>query len=209
MTDGDRPRLRILVADGDTPRRSQVANTLAGLGHDVLDRASELSELGVVTAQERPDVAVVIVGDASERALEIIGRIVREAACPVIAILDVEDPAFVRKAAARGIFAYLSGEEAESFQSSIDVVLRRFAEYHDLEGAFGRRAVTERAKGILMERYSIGERDAFEMLRSHARGSGRKIVDVAEAILASHRLLPGEASRAAPSQPLAPPPQAD
>ena len=45
------------------------------------------------------------------------------------------------------------------------IVLRRFAEYHDLEGAFGRRALTERAKGILMERHSIDEDRAFEMLR--------------------------------------------
>ena len=36
-------------------------------------------------------------------------------------------------------------------------MLRRFAEYHDLEGAFGRRALTERAKGILMERHSVDE----------------------------------------------------
>ena len=51
----------------------------------------------------------------------------------------------------------------------IDMVLRRFAEYHDLEGAFGRRAVTERAKGILMERHSIGEDAAFDLLRAHSR----------------------------------------
>jgi len=44
-------------------------------------------------------------------------------------------------------------------------VLRRFAEYHDLQGAFGRRALTERAKGILMERHGIDEASAFEMLR--------------------------------------------
>ncbi len=192
MAGTEMPQLRILVADGDTPRRVQVVETLGGLGHTVLGRTTDLENLGRVTAEEQPDVAIVIVGDASDHALEVIGRIVREAACPVIAILDVEDPAFVRRAAARGIFAYLSGREvAEGFQSSIDIVLRRFAEYHDLEGAFGRRAVTERAKGILMERYSIGEQEAFEMLRSHARSSSRKIVDVAEALLASHRLLPG------------------
>jgi hypothetical protein len=51
----------------------------------------------------------------------------------------------------------------------IDIVLRRFAEYHDLEGAFGGRAVTERAKGILMERHSVDEADAFGMLRDHSR----------------------------------------
>jgi AmiR/NasT family two-component response regulator len=75
-------------------------------------------------------------------------------------------------------------------------VLRRFTEYHDLEGAFGRRAVTERAKGILMERHSVDEARAFELLRDHARNTNRKLVDVANAIVDGHRLLPGR-----PSQP--------
>jgi AmiR/NasT family two-component response regulator len=70
--------------------------------------------------------------------------------------------------------------------------LQRFGEYHDLEGAFARRAVTERAKGILMERHGIDERAAFEMLRNHARRTNRKIVDVAESILESHPLLPSQ-----------------
>ena len=69
-------------------------------------------------------------------------------------------------------------------------MLRRFAEYHDLEGAFGRRALTERAKGILMERHSIDEASAFEMLRDHSRDANRKLVDIAAAVVDGHRLLP-------------------
>ena len=69
-------------------------------------------------------------------------------------------------------------------------VLRRFAEYHDLEGAFGRRAVTERAKGILMERHSVDERSAFAMLLSTSRNTNRKLIDVATAVVDGHRLLP-------------------
>ena len=57
-------------------------------------------------------------------------------------------------------------------------------------GAFARRAITERAKGILMERHSIDEKRAFEMLRDEARRSNRKIVDVAEAVAMSVNLLP-------------------
>ena len=76
------------------------------------------------------------------------------------------------------------------WQSSIDIVLRRFAEYHDLEGAFGRRAVTERAKGILMERHSVDESAAFDMLREHSRSANRKLVDIASAVVDGHRLLP-------------------
>jgi AmiR/NasT family two-component response regulator len=84
------------------------------------------------------------------------------------------------KRAQRGIFAYITlGQAASALQSSLDVVLSRFAEYHGLEGAFARRAITERAKGILMERHSIDEKRAFEMLRDQARRSNRKIIEVA------------------------------
>jgi AmiR/NasT family two-component response regulator len=69
-------------------------------------------------------------------------------------------------------------------------VLRRFAEYHDLQGAFGRRALTERAKGILMERHSVDEAAAFKMIRDHSRASNLRLVDVATAVVDGHRLLP-------------------
>src|SRR6266511_5889063 len=141
----------------------------------------------------------VIGGVRSVHSLGMIDRIVREAACPVIAVLAVQDRQFIDEAARRGIFAYLAHEEeAGELQSSMDIVLRRFAEYHNLEGAFGRRALLERAKGILMERHSIDEHAAFEMLRQGARRTSRKVVDVAEAVLSAHPMLPGSTSRARP-----------
>jgi hypothetical protein len=83
----------------------------------------------------------------------------------------------------------------------IDIVLRRFAEYHDLEGAFGRWAVTERAKGILMERHSIDANAAFDMLREHSRGTNRKLVDIASAVVDGYALLPKQAGLAVQHQP--------
>jgi response regulator NasT len=70
----------------------------------------------------------------------LIETIVQEAACPVILLIHTPDPGFVREASKRGIFAYITDADAKDWQSSIDIVLRRFAEYHDLEGAFGRRS---------------------------------------------------------------------
>lgn len=183
-------RLRILVADGRREILDEVAHTVSGLGHDVVGEA-DLGDVAALTASLRPDAAIVIVGESSAHALELIGKIVTEASCPVIAILDVEDEAFIREAARRGIFAYITmGREAAALQSSLDVVLSRFAEYHGLEGAFARRAITERAKGILMERHAIDEKQAFTMLREEARRTNRKITDVAEAVALSVRLLP-------------------
>ena len=183
-------RLRILVADGRGARLDEVARAVSSLGHDVVGEAT-LLDVAALTASLRPDAAIVFVGESSEHALELIGKIVTEAACPVIAILDVEDEAFIHQAAKRGIFAYITlGRDASALQSSLDVVLSRFAEYQGLEGAFARRAITERAKGILMERHSIDEQLAFEMLRDEARRSNHKLIEIAEAVTMSVNLLP-------------------
>jgi response regulator NasT len=182
--------LRVLVTDGTGQRLEEVGAAVAGLGHVVIARHTSLADVGEITAREHADVALVIVGETGDHALEMIDRIVHEAACPVIAVLDVEDRNFVKEAARRGIFAYVTSEEARELQSAIDIVLRRFAEYRNLEGAFGRRAVTERAKGILMERHGIDEHAAFEMLRRSARETQTKLVDVAEVVIRGHRLLP-------------------
>ena len=153
-------------------------------------REINVEDVGPAIARERPDVALVGLGESSEHALRLIEKIVHEAACPVIVLLHAANPEFVSEAAKRGVFAYITDAEGADWQSSIDIVLRRFAEYQALEGAFGRRAVTERAKGILMERHSVDETAAFEMLREHARSTNWKLVDVASAVVEGHRLLP-------------------
>jgi AmiR/NasT family two-component response regulator len=185
------PRLRVLVTDEPGARLDEVTETVADLGHDVIARESLLPEVARITATEGPDVALVIVHRGDLIALEMIDRIVHEATCPVIAVLDVQDRAFIEEAAKRGIFAYIAhADDAQEMQSSIDIVLRRFAEYHDLEGAFSRRAVTERAKGILMERHGVDEQTAFAMLRDESRRTNRKLIDLAEAVVTSLSMLP-------------------
>ena len=182
--------LRVLIANERRDRLALVAPIVAALGHEVIAREIEVADVGAVTARERPDVALVGLGESSQHALQLIEKIVQEAACPVIVLIHAPDPDFIKEASKRGIFAYITDAEAKDWQSSIDIVLRRFAEYHDLEGAFGRRAVTERAKGIRMERHSVDETAAFAMLRDHSRAGNRKLVDVAAAVVDGYRLLP-------------------
>jgi response regulator NasT len=119
----------------------------------------------------------------------------------VIALMEVPQPDFISRAAERGIYAYVQPVTAETVQGALDVALRRHAdaerlseEVNELEGALQRRAVIERAKGILMERHSLDDRTAFEMLRSHARSNNRKLVEVARAVSEGHLLLPRERS---------------
>jgi response regulator NasT len=181
--------LRVLIANEREDRIGRVQTVVEALGHQVIVTSTDVAAVAQLTSDARPDVALVGLGDDSEHALQLIEQIVQEAACPVIALLAGQDPRFVEEAAKRGVFAYLADGEAEQLDSALGIVLRRFAEYHNLEGAFARRAVTERAKGILMERYGIDEGAAFERLRDQARRSGRRLVDVAQSVCDSHLLL--------------------
>lgn len=182
--------LRVLIANERRDRLALVAPIVAELGHEVIAREIDVEDVGAVTARERPDVALVGLGESSEHALHLVEKIVRESACPVIVLLHAPDADFVKEASKRGAFAYITDADAKDWQSSIDIVLRRFTEYHDLEGAFGRRAQIELAKGILMERHSVDQASAFELLREQSRSTNRKVVDVASAVVDGHRLLP-------------------
>jgi len=181
--------LRVLIANERRDRLDLLAEVVAGLGHEVIAREVDVREVAAVTAREHPDVALVGLGLSSTHALELIGQIVREASCPVIALLAARDPAYVREAAKRGVFAYIIDTTPEELQSAIDITLQRFTEYHNLQGAFGRRAVIEQAKGILMASHAIDAERAFAMLREHSQHNGRKLADVAAAVVESHLLL--------------------
>ncbi len=105
------------------------------------------------------------------------------------------------RAAERGISAYVDSGDPQNVQAAIEVAIRRYREaaklsekVDQLESALDRRAVIERAKGIVMERHGISERDAFERLREHARAGNRRVVDIAQAVVDGHALLPARSS---------------
>jgi len=93
MPEKDTEHLRILIANERRDRLELLAQVVTKLGHEVIAREVEVREVGAVTAQEQPDVALVGLGLSSEHALELISEIVHEASCPVIALLSTNDPA--------------------------------------------------------------------------------------------------------------------
>src|SRR5436190_4952926 len=79
--------LRILIANERQDRLELLARVVVGLGHEVVAREIDVASVAAVTTEVRPDVALVGLGVSSEHALQLIGEIVREASCPVIALL--------------------------------------------------------------------------------------------------------------------------
>jgi response regulator NasT len=187
-------RLQVLIANERAERLDSVTAIVEGLGHEIVARGIDVRDVGPLSRSTGADVALVGLGLDGEHALDQISSIVREAACPVIALLDARDPSYVHEAAKRGVFAYvvLDDDDSGDVENALDITLRRFAEFQNLQGAFGRRAVIEQAKGILMERNRIDADAAFALLKSHSQQSGQKVIDVAQAITQTHLLLPSE-----------------
>jgi response regulator NasT len=131
-------RLRVLIANQRPDRLELLSQVVHGLGHELVAREIRVEEVAGVTARERPDVALVGLGESSEHALQLISEIVRGAFCPVIALMETFDGGWIDQAAQRGVYAYIVDSRPEELQSAIDITLRRFAEFHSLQGAFER-----------------------------------------------------------------------
>lgn len=190
MHEANSERLRILVVNRGEGHGTRAAARMAVLGHDVVAGEIASIDASAVAAYGWPDLALVDVGAGSIPAFELVERLAGAVAFPVVVVTDDADPAFGREAAARGAFGCVAHEDHDTWEGTIEVAVRRFHDYYRLAAAFERRAVIERAKGVLMERHSVGERDAFEVLRRHARDANRRLVDVAVNILDGHMLLP-------------------
>jgi two-component system, response regulator PdtaR len=134
------------------------------------------------TSQPEPDIVINVAG--SNGAIPVVQELRRS--CPVVSFVADAPDRLLRSAAYAGVAVYVLGEDRNAWAKVIEVALRPLAAVQELEGALQRRAVIERAKGVLMERRAIRERDAFELLRREARGTNRRVVDVAAAVL-DHR----------------------
>jgi response regulator NasT len=191
--------LTVLLADEDEAALERLGEVLQGLGHEVTPFAVSVDEAAELIVREDPDLTIVVVHRNDDHALALISEAVESASGPVIAQLRRRDDDidFVARAAERGISAYLESDDPQQLQAAIEVTIRRYREaarlnekVEQLETALERRAVIERAKGILMERHGVDDASAFALLRDHARSGNRRVVDVARAVVEGHALLP-------------------
>lgn len=184
--------LRMIAADENPKALRRTAQLLEDLGHEVTACTASVREACELIARDDPDAAVVVVHQDEDHALNLVDELSEALSGPVIALIGDADAAFVEAAAARGLDAVASEPTADGLQAAIEVAMRRHAEraalteqVGQLEFALERRALIERAKGRLMERHDLGEREAFERLRAEARSRNMTVVSLAQEITAS------------------------
>jgi response regulator NasT len=186
----------VVAADEIEDRLRQLVDLLRQGGHTVVAAEIDLTAVRRRIEDTSADLAVVSVHAQPTHALELIETINDTAECPIVLLLDDEDPEMVREAAERGLDAYATSHTVDALQSAIALARHRFTEFdalgsqvRHLEAGARRRALIEQAKGVLMERHDIDDRTAYQRLRAKARSDRISLAEVARSVLRARGLL--------------------
>ena len=131
MSSRETQHLRVLIANERRDRLELVVPIVASLGHEVIAREIEVNDGrdGDLPGAARTFLRWTWREPNHAEVMMELG--LHEAECPVIVLIHAPDPDFVREASKRGVFAYITDGDADALQNNIDIVLRRFAEFHD------------------------------------------------------------------------------
>lgn len=190
-------RLSIVVVERDRERALLIVDSLKAAGdHDVFVIAEETG-LARRISERNPDVVLVDIASPSRDMLEELTLASSPLDRPVAMFVDQSDDRLTTAAIEAGVSAYVvDGLRAERIKPVLDAAIARFHMFrrmrNELEAtkrALEERKIIDRAKGVLMKARGLGEDEAYALLRKTAMDQGRKVVDVAEALVTAAGLL--------------------
>jgi response regulator NasT len=189
------PRI-LLINDTDKPI-GELRSALLEAGHEVLGEVANIAALLKAVETHQPDVVIVDVDSPSRDALEQLALINRHAPRPVVMFSADGDEQLIRAAIGAGVTAYIvDGLSPARLRPIIQVALARFEQQAHLRRQLDEvqqqlqdRKLIEQAKGVLMEKRGLSERDAYAALRQQAMKLNLKLADVARRVLGMAELL--------------------
>ena len=184
---------RILLAEDETIIRLDLRGLLEKAGFDVCAEARDGEEAVALARTEAPDLALLDVKMPKLDGIDAARQILDERPIPIVMVTAYGEHDLVSRAIEAGVFGYLVKPFRESdLLPAIATARARHAELvavreeaESLSEALAARKAIERAKGLLMERDSLTEQEAFARLRKASQISGRPLRVVAEALIAT------------------------
>src|ERR671939_178805 len=185
--------MRILVAEDETIIRLDLRDLLERSGFEVCAEARDGEEAVRLARTEQPDVAIMDVKMPKLDGIEAARQILDERPIPIVMLTAYGQQELVSRALEAGVFGYLVKPFRE--QDLLPAIRTARARHEELTAlreqadslaeALSARKAIERAKGLLMERESLTEQEAFARLRKASQVSGRPLRVVAEALVAT------------------------
>lgn len=190
-------KLTIVVVEEDQDRAIGIVNALVESGdHDVhvIDGTSGLARK---IAVHTPDVVLIDIDNPTRDMLEELTLASGPLERPVAMFVSGAAGGMAQQAIEAGVSAYVvDGLNPDRLKPVIDTAIARFGlfrqmrtELAETRRALEERKVIDRAKGLLMKAKGIDEDAAYALLRKTAMDQGRRVADVAEALVTASGLL--------------------
>ncbi|WP_106607403.1 ANTAR domain-containing response regulator [Shimia abyssi] len=189
--------LKILVVEPDKSRAHAIIDSLATTGDHHITVLSGHTGLARSVADFNPDIVLVDITNPSRDMIEELTLASSPLERPVAMFVDRSDDSMTKAAIEAGVSAYVvDGLRTDRLKPVMDAAISRFRMFQRLrtelaatKRALEERKIVDRAKGILMRARGLSEDEAYALMRKTAMGQGKKIVDVAQALVTASDLL--------------------
>ncbi|WP_296677444.1 ANTAR domain-containing response regulator [Novosphingobium sp.] len=191
--------MRIAIVDESATRAAVIREGLAAADDCELFVITERRGLVAQISEIAPDIVLIDLGNPSRDVLEEFFAVSRALAKPIAMFVDESDDEATAASVDAGVSAYVvDGLAAHRIRPLLDLAVRRFHAFARLQsdlaearGALAERQTVDKAKRILMDSRGLPEPAAYKEMRDAAMKQGRRIADIAEAIVTAHNLLGG------------------
>ena len=185
--------LRIVVADNESIIRMDLRELLEEAGHTVVGEATDGQKAVELARQHRPDLVIMDIKMPEMDGITAAKIISNEKLAPVLLLTAFSQKDIVEKAKDSGVLAYLVKPVKEvNLFPVMEIAISRFQEFAELEreledvkNSLETRKLLDRAKGILMDTYNLGESEAYRRIQQYSMSKRKSIREVSEAIVAA------------------------
>jgi len=191
--------MRIVIIDDKGLRASVLEEGLREAGYDDIHVVPPVGAFVARIERMAPDVVLMDLGSPSRDTLEEMLMVSRALAKPIAMFVDSSDDSMIAAAIDAGVSAYVvDGLRKERVKPILDLAVRRFtafakmqADLNEARTALADRKLIDKAKAILMSTRGLPEPDAYALLRTTAMNQGKRMAEVAEALITASELLGG------------------
>lgn len=156
------------------------------------------NDLGPLVDQVRAGILVWDMPAFGQKEAGMLERLSASTALPVLVFAKDPSPEPARRALQAGVTAYVvDGLIPSRVSALIAITTERFrminalnVELQRTKAELAARKTIERAKGLIMERRNLSEKDAYDAMRRMAMAQGKTVEAIAETILSISDILP-------------------
>ena len=180
-----------MIAEDEALIRLDLAEMLDEEGWDVVGQAEDGEKAIELVLQHRPDLVILDVKMPRLDGIAAAEQIAAQRVAPVVILTAFSQRDLVERARDAGAMAYLVKPfDQTDLVPAVEMALSRFAELQQLEAEVAdlsdrleTRKVVDRAKGVLQQKLSLSEPDAFRWIQKTAMDLRLSMREVAEGVV--------------------------